>query len=183
MSADDSDETGRLTVRIEDPELGAAIEEAAEDAGSKSEAVRSTLRDGLLGSDGFEVGVVGGRKVPQKAVEGHRKLVEYTGVGGRIELDTAESILANHLNIQKESVRSVVIKPLGGAGVIGVSQGISQVTLIVGSEEEPASDEGWSQLQAAQEHHTAGEKVDDPEKASDRLDELATAGTGVADGE
>lgn len=119
--------------------------------------------------------------MPQKAVEGHRKLVEYTGVGGRIDLDTAESILANHLNIQKESVRSVVIKPLNGAGVLGVSQGISQVALVVGSAGDPAKDEGWARLQAAQQHHTAGAEVDDPDEASDRLDNLANAEVG--DGE
>jgi|GEM_PF-981874 len=182
MSADEAEGTGRYTVRIDDPELGEALAEAEEEHGSKSAAMRSALRDSLLGSEGFEVGVVGGRKVPQKAVEGHRKLVEYTGVGGRIDLDTAESILANHLNIQKESVRSVVIKPLRGANVLGLSQGITQVTIVVGSAKDPANDEGMSRLQAAQEHHTAGAKVDggeiaaeDPEDASERLDELADA--------
>lgn len=185
MSADDADGTGRYTVRIDDPELGEAVAEAEEEHGSKSDAVRSALRDSLLGSEGFDVGVVAGRKVPQKAVEGHRKLVEYTGVGGRIDLDTAESILANHLNIQKESVRSVVIKPLRGANVLGLSQGITQVTLVVGSAKDPTNDEGVSRMQMAQEHHTAGATVDgdaadvdDPEDAGSRLDELADAEVG-----
>jgi hypothetical protein len=60
--------------------------------------------------------------------------------------------------------------------VVGISQGISQVSIVVGSEEDPASDEGWAKLQASQDYHTAGEKVDDVDGASDRLDELAAAG-------
>jgi hypothetical protein len=176
MSVDESEGTGRYTVRIDDPELGEALAAAEEEHGSKSEAVRSALRDSLLGTEGVAISDINGRKVPQKAVEGHRKLVEYTGVGGYLELDTAESILANHLNIQKEAVRRVVIKPLNGAGVVGISQGISQVSIVVGSEEDPASDEGWAKLQASQDYHTAGEKVDDVDGASDRLDELAAAG-------
>jgi len=183
MSAEESEGTGRHTVRIDDPELGAALAEAEEEHGSKSEAMRSALRDSLLGTEGVSISDINGRKVPQKAVEGHRKLVEYTGVGGYLELDTAESILANHLNIQKDAVRRVVIKPLNGAGVVGISQGISQVSIVVGTEANPASDEGWAKLQASQEYHTAGEKVDDPSEASDRLDELAAAGAEVADGE
>ncbi|WP_435093362.1 hypothetical protein [Halorubrum sp. N11] len=183
MSAEESEGTGRHTVRIDDPELGAALAEAEEEHGSKSEAMRSALRDSLLGTEGVSISDINGRKVPQKAVEGHRKLVEYTGVGGYLELDTAESILANHLNIQKDAVRRVVIKPLNGAGVVGISQGISQVSIVVGTEANPASDEGWAKLQASQEYHTAGEKVDDPSEVSDRLDELAAAGAEVADGE
>lgn len=182
MSADESEGTGRYTVRIDDPDLGAALAEAEEEHGSKSEAVRSALRDLLLGTEGVAIDDINGRKVPQKAVEGHRKLVEYAGVGGRLELDTAESILANHLNIQKEAVRRVVIKPLRGAGVVGISQGISHVSVVVGTESSPASDEGPARLQAAQDYNTAGEKVDDVDGASDRLDELAAAGAEVADG-
>ena len=75
-----------------------------------------------------------------------------------------------------------MIKPLRGAGVVGISQGMSHVSIVVGSETNPASDEGSAQLQAAQDYDTAGEKVDDVDEASDRLDELAEAGAEVADG-
>jgi len=178
MSAGGSEGTGRYTVRIDDPKLGAALEEAEEEHGSKSEAVRSALRDSLLGAGGDNVSDSNGQKVPQKAVEGHRKLVEYTGVGGRLELATAESILANHLNIKKEAVRKVVIQPLKRENVIALHQGIHHVSIVVGTlDDEPINVE--REVTDASET----EAVTDVDEASDRLDELTAADTGVADGE
>jgi len=178
MSAGGSEGTGRYTVRIDDPELGAALAEAEEEHGSKSEAVRSALRDSLIGSSGPGVSDSNGWKVPQKAVEGHRKLVEYTGVGGRLELDTAESVLANHLNIKKEAVRKVVIHPLKRKNVIALHQGIHHVSIVVGTlDDEPINVE--SEVADAAESEIAT----DGGEARERLDELAAAGAEVTDGE
>lgn len=53
--------------------------------------MRSALRDSLLGSDGVDVSDIDGPKLPQKAVEDHRKLVEYAGDGVEITDETIET--------------------------------------------------------------------------------------------
>ncbi|TKX82505.1 hypothetical protein EXE43_29075, partial [Halorubrum sp. SS5] len=67
-----------------------------------------------------------------KARDAHRKLVEWAGIGGRLELNTAESVLANHLNIQKEAVRKVALQPLKANDAVALHQGLHEVTLVVG---------------------------------------------------
>ena len=155
------------TVRFRDESLVEALEEAEGEHGSRSEAIRHAVATAYGGSDDVEGDEDSG--LPVKAKEGHRKLVEWTGRGGRIELDTAESILANHLNIQKEAVRKVVIQPLKRENVIALHQGIHHVSIVVGDldgeevkpRESPAS--------------TSTEAATDGGDGRDRLDELADA--------
>ena len=159
---------------IRDGELLKALEEAEEEHGSLADALRHAVAttyaavDDVVASD--ETGL------PVKAKEGHRKLVEWTGIGGRIELKTAESILANHLNIRKEAVRKVVIRPLKREDVIVLHQGIHHVSIVVGTlDDEPISVESDTDA-------TEGEIAMDGGEAREQLDELAAAGTEVADG-
>ena len=162
-----------VSFRVEDPELAAAIEEAAESEGSKSDALRNGLRAGLLGGDTGTDTV--SDAIPAKARDAHRKLVEWVGAGGRLELDTAESVLANHLNIQKEAVRKTVIYRLREADAIRVHQGIHTVSLVVGrldGEEVGARDASVS---------TSTGAATDGGEARERLDELAAASAEVND--
>ena len=183
MSADsDSDvaSTGTVTVRITDPELMADLNGAAEELGSRSEAIRMAVRethgDANEGESGIAAGPLAG--VPVKARSGYSELVDYVGEDGHLELDAAESILANRLNISTESVRRVVTRPLVDAGVFGINQGVHEVTLVVKPVDDPSGDGDVPEPDG-----DAGREfeVDDPENASDRLDELAEAGAGVAD--
>jgi len=163
------------TVRFRDEELVEALEEAEGEHGSRSEAIRHAVATAYGGDDGVETSAESG--LPVKAKEGHGKLVEWTGRGGRIELQTAESILANHLNIQKEAVRKVVIQPLKREEVIALHQGIHHVSIVVGSlDDEPISAE-------TETDGVESKIATDGGEASDRLDELAAAGAEVADGE
>ena len=119
-----------VTARVSDPELVAALQAASDETGSKSEAIRLALREAYLGDvddDGVE-----NTGLPVKAREAHGKLVELAGVGGRLELDTAEALLANYLNIAKEAVRRTVIHELKKANAIAVHQGIHSVSVVVG---------------------------------------------------
>ena len=119
-----------VTARVSDPELVAALQAASDETGSKSEAIRLALREAYLGDvDDDGVNDTG---LPVKAREAHGKLVELAGVGGRLELDTAEALLANHLNIAKEAVRRTVIHELKKANAIAVHQGIHSVSVVVG---------------------------------------------------
>jgi hypothetical protein len=119
-----------VTARVSDPELVAALQAASDETGSKSEAIRLALREAYLGDvDDDGVDDTG---LPVKAREAHGKLVELTGVGGRLELDTAEALLANYLNIAKEAVRRTVIHELKKANAIAVHQGIHSVSVVVG---------------------------------------------------
>ena len=170
------DATGLVSFRVEDPELASALEDAADSEGSKSKAIRNGLREALLGN-GDDVEASAENGLPVKAKEGHRKLVEWTGRGGRIELKTAESILANHLNIQKEAVRKVVVQPLKREGVIDLHQGIHHVSIVVGTlDDEPVSVESDADS-------TETEIATDGGEARERLDELAAAGAEVGHGE
>ncbi len=186
MSAESDAEdasTGTVTVRITDPELMADLNAAAEEVGSRSEAVRVAVREthGDVGADGESVVEGPLADVPLKARSGYSELVDYTGENGHIELEAAESILANRLNISTDSVRKVVTQPLINAGVFGISQGVHEVTLVVKPLED-ASGEG--DLPDADDDSDGGEyEADDPSEAGDRLDELTAAGEEVADGE
>ncbi|OYR55249.1 hypothetical protein [Halorubrum halodurans] len=156
---------------IRDTDLLASLEEAEEEHGSLADAVRHAVATTYAGDDDTgEVHEESG--LPVKAREGHRKLVEWTGIGGRIELGTAESILANHLNIQKGAVRKVVIKPLKREEVIALHQGVHHVSIVVGSLQDGPID---ADTTSEPETTTSGEAVADGGSVRERLDELANA--------
>jgi len=97
-----------------------ALAEAEEEHGSLADAIRFAVSEAYV--DGDDVGETEDSVISLKAREGHRKLVEWTGIGGRIETETAESVLANHLNIKTDAIRQMVVKPLKARDVIRLHQ-------------------------------------------------------------
>ena len=159
---------------IRDEKRLQALQEAEQEHGSMADAVRYAL-DRLADASATEGETdPDAVDVPTKALEGYWELVEWTEVGGRIEIGTAESVLANKLNIPKAGVLSRVIKPLVNENLLWKDWGRDEVWLVVGRrdgkvlntpEEEPTASANESSPQTA----TDGGAV------SDRLDELATA--------
>ena len=155
-----------VTARVSDPELVAALQAASDETGSKSEAIRLALREAYLGDvddDGAE-----NTGLPVKAREAHGKLVELAGVGGRLELDTAEALLANHLNIAKEAVRRTVIHELKKANAIAVHQGIHSVSVVVGRLD-------GEDVEPREPSTASAAPATDGGKARERLEELSNA--------
>lgn len=156
------------SVRFRDEETITELESAADEHGSRSEAIRQAVRahysDTADSNDG---------DLPAKAREGHETLIDWTGIGGRIELDTAESILANQLNIQKDAVRRMVLYKLREVGGIQLHQGIRHVSVVVDSIEDDITIDG--DFTTTTQTDTAA----DGTEARERLNELATASTEV----
>ena len=120
----------RDTVRLDDEELKAAIEERAEELGSRSEAYREAVRRAFLEADETTAdGETSG--LPKAAREGYAALREHAGPGERMSIDTAESIIAQRVQLRKETVRSSVIRKLHGAGWLAIEQGIHQVSVVI----------------------------------------------------
>ncbi|OYR88663.1 hypothetical protein DJ71_04890 [Halorubrum sp. E3] len=163
---------------ISDEELLAALEEAEEEHGSMAEALRHAV-DTTYGTDeeSSEAESEADTELPVKAREGYHKLVEWTEVGGRLELDTAKSILASHLNIPKEGVEGRIIKPLVGANVLWKGWSYENVWLVVGTlDGEPLNAEG-----APDQPEPTGSNdavATDGGEAREQLDELAEAERG-----
>ncbi|MDB9301238.1 hypothetical protein PN417_09855 [Halorubrum ezzemoulense] len=165
----------RVNVRIDDPDIVEALEDAADDYGSKSLAVRIALRQAYIGDDLEEEPGDGETKraheLSAKQLEAHRELRDWAGIGGWIELETAESVLANKLNIPARAVRKTLISPLKSEGAVKVSQSTSAVHVVVGqlpttseasetvnatnaSDEAAVATDGgatWEELEAAEE--------------------------------
>jgi len=118
----------KATVR--DERILEALEAAEDEHGSLADAVRHAIA--ATYGDGPDTNSHDDTRLPVKAREAHEKLVELAGMGGRLELDTAESLLANHLNIAKEAVRRTVIRQLKSENAIAVHQGIHTVSVVVG---------------------------------------------------
>jgi hypothetical protein len=120
----------RDTVRLDDEELVAAIDERAEELGSRSEAYREAVRRAYLEgttTDSDDDGAT----LPKAAREGYEALREHANAGERMAIDTAESIIAQRVQLRKETVRSSVIQKLHGAGWLAVEQGIHQVSVVL----------------------------------------------------
>ena len=158
------------------------LEAAEEEHGSMADAVRHAL-DRLADASETEAETDPDEvDVPAKALEGYWELVEWTEVGGRIEIGTAESVLANALNIPKPGVRSRVIKPLVNEDLLWKDWGHEGVWLVVGRRDgEPLN--APEQAPTADAPSTPSEAATDGGEVRDRLDELAAAGAEVADGE
>lgn len=166
---------------IRDEKRLEALEAAEEEHGSMADAVRHAL-DRLVDAGETEAETEPGEvDVPAKALEGYWELVEWTDVGGRIEIGTAESVLANALNIPKAGVRSRVIKPLVNENLLWKDWEYEEVWFVVGRRD-------GKPLNAPEQEPTPEASSTPPEAATDggdprdRLDELAAAGAEVADG-
>lgn len=112
-----------VSVRLDDPEIVAALESAE----SQSEAIRNALREAYADeSDTDRNG-----DVPPKAAEAYDWLIDYCGVGGRIGIETARSLIAQKFQIKTDAVDNLVIRPLNSNDWIGVDQGIQSVSIVV----------------------------------------------------
>lgn len=127
MSAESGDdvEPRTVSVQIRDPDLQAALEEAEEGA-SLSEVVRGSLESDLLEEDNSKTPE---GKVTAQAKRGYRAMEQYVSDGEFIEVDTAESVVANYCNVPSDSVRHTIFQPLREAGWIGVTQRIEHVMI------------------------------------------------------
>ena len=167
---------------IRDEKRLEALEAAEREHGSMAAALRHAL-DRLADASETEAETdPAAVDVPAKALEGYWELVEWEEVGGRIEISTAESVLANALNIPKQGVRSRVIKPLVNENLLWKDWGHDGVWLVVGRRDgEPLNtpEQGPTPDAAS----TSSEAATDGGDPRERLDELAAAGAEVADGE
>ena len=160
---------------IRDEKRLQALQEAEQEHGSMADAVRYAL-DRLADASATEGETdPDAVDVPTKALEGYWELVEWTEVGGRIEIGTAESVLANKLNIPKAGVLSRVIKPLVNEGLLWKDWGHEEVWIVVGRrdgktlnapEQEQTLDGSSASSEAA---------VADGGETRERLEELASA--------
>jgi len=133
--------TDHITLRVDDPELAEAIEAAEAEHGSRSEALREAVRRAYL-EDTATTDSDDGATLPKAAREGYAALREHANTGERMAIDTAESIIAQRVQLRKETVRSSVIRKLHGAGWLAVEQGIHRVSVVI--QPRTASDGGYS---------------------------------------
>jgi len=162
---------------ISDEDRLAALEAAEEEHGSMAEALRHAVDTTYAGDDGDEE-PADAVDVPVKAREGYHKLVEWAEVGGRLELDTATSILANHLNIPKEGVEGRIIKPLVGANVLWKDWSYETVWIVVGTlDGQPLNADDAPEQPEPAESTSSGDAVADG-GAREELDEIAAAERG-----
>lgn len=137
----------RVTARVSDDDLLDALDDAAEEHGSKSEAMRHAIRtafidgEGAAGRDSDEVMAAALAGLPPTARSGYRKLREATGDDQMVEVGAAKSMVASQTNVPSDSVRSMVFSPLQQAGLIGVTPHIKAAFITVHPPEAALSDE------------------------------------------
>lgn len=164
----------RDTVRLDDEELDATVDDLAEEMGSRSEVYREAIRRAYLEEETTAT-ADDHTGLPKAAREGYEALREHANVGERLAMGAAESIIAQRVQLRKDTVRSSVIRKLHGAGWIDVEQGIHEVGVVVLPR--TASD-GGRDTDAGDEDRDRD--ADDVAEAADRLDELAAATGGDA---
>jgi hypothetical protein len=132
----------RATARIDDDELAAALEDAADELGSRSAAVRAALREAYVDDDADEgLATEAAPNLSLRQTRAHELLVEWAGIGGWVELEAAESTLASELNIPATAVRTALISPLKREGAVALAQGTSSVHVVVGPLPTPETNE------------------------------------------
>jgi hypothetical protein len=122
--------TDQVTFRIDDEVLAEALDEAEDEHGSRSEALREAIRHTYLDNPEM-LGDLDSSPLPKAAREGYAALREHADVGVRLGIDAAESIIAQRVQLRKETVRSTVIHKLHAAGWIAVEQGVRQVAVVI----------------------------------------------------
>ncbi|MUW15404.1 hypothetical protein GJ633_12685, partial [Halorubrum sp. CBA1125] len=128
MSAESS--AKRVSARVRDEDLLDALNDAADEYGSRSEAIRAALRETYADRDSVEVNVAAYLPNDPVVRRGYKVLCdEASPFQSRIDVDTAMSRVANRLNIPKGSVKRRVILPLerqrvGGEQVVEPNWGV-----------------------------------------------------------
>jgi hypothetical protein len=166
MSADSAGQ--RVAARVSDDDLLDALDDAAEDHGSKSEATRAALREVYGDRDGVGDDVIDVVLPDDPMVKrGYRILVEEAApFTSRIDVEAAESRIADRTNLPSNVVRRRVINPLarhrvGGDPIVKPVWGV----LVVRPPEDLA------------EFVPAGDAPSD--SPSEELEELVAAGEAV----
>jgi len=125
----------RITARVSDPDLRTALDDAADEHGSRSEAVRHAIRSTYgadvdeSGGESDDVTIPDDLSATARAAYWH--LREHVGTERLVELSSAKSLLANETNTPAEAVRSTIFEPLRRAGLIGVSPRVSTAFIVV----------------------------------------------------
>lgn len=128
MSAETSGK--RVSARVSDGNLLDALDDAADEHGSRSEAIRAALRESYADRDSNEANVAAYLPDDPVVRRGYEVLCdEASPFQSRIDVDTAMSRVANRLNIPKGSVKRRVILPLerqrvGGKQVVEPKWGV-----------------------------------------------------------
>ena len=165
-----SDREGRIAkAMIRDEDLLDGLEEAEKEHGSMAEALRNAVSSTYAGDDESDDGK-DDVDVPEKALTGYQELVEWAGVGERLAVETAMSILANKLNIPKRGVKLRVIMPLVNENLLWKDWAYDGVWLVIGNRD------GTPIGTPVETNTPATETVTDGGEARDRLDELSDAG-------
>jgi len=146
----------RHTIRVDDDELDAFLDETE----NKSETVREALRLYRL-----ERGSVEDERLTDNQRQAYEWLRKNVGFGGGMELQEVKPMLAQILSIDKAVVKRFVIRPLDRFGYVEVDNWMDGVRIYV---RPPDAVEGTANA------------VDRPEGASETLDTLAAAGEEVS---
>ncbi|QKY16421.1 hypothetical protein [Halorubrum sp. CBA1229] len=127
----------RVAARVRDDDLLDALDDAVEEHGSKSEAMRHALRTAFIGDesdsdrDSDEVMSAALAGLPPTAQSGYKTLREATGDDQMVEVGAAKAMVASETNVPSDSVRSMVLSPLKKAGLIAVTPHIRAVFVTV----------------------------------------------------
>lgn len=127
----------RVAARVRDDDLIDAIDDAAGEYGSKSDAVRIALRKTFLADetdvdrDSDEVMSAALAGLSPTAQSGYKALREATGDDQMVEVGAAKAMVASQTNVPSDSVRSMVLSPLKKAGLIAVTPHIRAVFVTV----------------------------------------------------
>ena len=127
----------RLTARVSDGDVLDALDDAAEEHGSKSAAIRHALRTAFIEDesdadrDSDEVMAAALAGLSPTAQSGYKALRKATGDDQMVEVGAAKAMVASETNVPSESVRSMVLSPLKKAGLIAVTPHIRAVFVTV----------------------------------------------------
>lgn len=122
--------TETVSIRLKDPELQQAVADAEEEYGNRSEAIRAALRSTFTGEGDAPTTTADGGPTT-KAIEAHEWMVDYCGIGGRIGVDTARSLIAQKFQIKAKTIDNLIFRPLEKNDWIAVSQGLHEVAIVV----------------------------------------------------
>lgn len=147
----------RVSFSVNDEELA----EFLDGVENKSEVIRSALRREMYQTQGVD-----DPRLTEDQVVAYEWLRRYAGVGESVQFGVVRTVLAQTLSLDKGLVKLTVIQPLERLGYIEVTPRMHDVQVVV---RPPVAVDG-----------VEGElEVDDPAEASERLDELVAAQTGV----
>ncbi len=149
-----------VSVRINDDDLEAFLD----DRGDVSETVRTALRYLRAQEEGVD-----DHRLTDHQRAAYTWLRDRVGVGGTVSVGLAKNRLAQTLSVDMDLVKGQVLRPLESHGYIRVQARVETALITV----LPPS--------AASEGSESSAAADDPEGASERLDDLAAAGKEVAE--